>query len=88
MLRLMQERETVRVVEDQIGAPTWARGLAEMLWASLSVDNMGVSIIGAMRESVVGISSPKLLLRSGQDWLNKRCEGGANLIQELQNLSN
>lgn len=32
MLRLMREREEVRVVADQIGAPTWAPGLAEVLW--------------------------------------------------------
>ena len=33
MLRMMHERDRVRVVADQIGAPTWARGLAETLWA-------------------------------------------------------
>jgi dTDP-4-dehydrorhamnose reductase len=32
MLRLMSSRPEVRVVADQVGAPTWARGLAGALW--------------------------------------------------------
>jgi dTDP-4-dehydrorhamnose reductase len=32
MLRLMREREQVRVVGDQIGAPSWAAGLARAIW--------------------------------------------------------
>jgi dTDP-4-dehydrorhamnose reductase len=34
MLKLFREREEVRVVADQIGTPTWARGLAGALWAA------------------------------------------------------
>jgi len=33
MLRLMREHKVVRVVNDQTGAPTLARGLAEVCWA-------------------------------------------------------
>lgn len=33
MLRLMREKESVGVVIDQVGTPTWVRGLAEAIWA-------------------------------------------------------
>jgi dTDP-4-dehydrorhamnose reductase len=33
MIRFMNERDELRVVADQVGAPTWATGLARTIWA-------------------------------------------------------
>ena len=36
MLRLMAEKEQLGIVYDQVGTPTWAKGLATMIWALVS----------------------------------------------------
>jgi dTDP-4-dehydrorhamnose reductase len=38
MLRLMAAKPEVRVVCDQVGSPTWATGLAQLLWQMLKID--------------------------------------------------
>ena len=42
MLRLMAEREVVRVVSDQHGGPTWASHLAKALWELCDVGATGI----------------------------------------------
>ncbi|WOT06288.1 dTDP-4-dehydrorhamnose reductase [Shewanella youngdeokensis] len=38
MLRLMAEREKLGIVYDQVGTPTWAKGLAKMIWGLIELN--------------------------------------------------
>ena len=52
MIRLMNEREELGVVSDQIGAPTWATGLARTIWGLV---DKGAS--GTFHHSDAGVAS-------------------------------
>ena len=41
MIRLMKEREELGIVADQIGAPTWATGLARTIWGLIEKEASG-----------------------------------------------
>ena len=53
MLRVMREREEVRVIADQVGTPTWANSLARTLWAAVA--KPGVS--GTLHWTDAGVAS-------------------------------
>lgn len=40
MLRLMAEKDSLGVVYDQVGTPTWAKGLANLIWTLSTEDNI------------------------------------------------
>ena len=42
MVRLMRERDSLGIVADQVGTPTWAKGLALAVWKSLELGINGI----------------------------------------------
>lgn len=42
MLRLMNDKDSLNVIYDQIGSPTWAYALAESLWALQAANTTGI----------------------------------------------
>lgn len=46
MLKLMAEKEQLGIVYDQVGTPTWAKGLAKMIWALIVRDKSEGLLIG------------------------------------------
>ncbi len=42
MLRLMKEKQVLNVIDDQIGTPCWAKGLAQAVWEAVKYDLKGI----------------------------------------------
>jgi dTDP-4-dehydrorhamnose reductase len=42
MLRLLKEKDCLRVVSDQVGTPTWANGLARAIWRAVNRNLNGI----------------------------------------------
>ena len=42
MLRLMKEKKELTIIDDQIGSPTWANGLAKTIWAAMEKGIKGI----------------------------------------------
>ncbi len=52
MLKLMKEKKNISVIDDQVGTPTWANGLAHAIW-----DSIGKKISGLYHWTDAGVAS-------------------------------
>ncbi len=52
MLHLMQERENLSIVADQVGTPTWAATLADCIWKLIAIRATGFTIVLIMEWQV------------------------------------
>jgi dTDP-4-dehydrorhamnose reductase len=57
MLRFMAEREQLGIVYDQVSTPTWAKGLAKMIWALVTRQPVKSSTLESLSEVALERSS-------------------------------
>ncbi|MGR5067495.1 dTDP-4-dehydrorhamnose reductase [Vibrio sp. PNB23_22_6] len=56
MLRLMAEKEQLGIVYDQVGTPTWAKGLAQMIWQLIEKQGTRNKAQGASEKNVASLT--------------------------------
>lgn len=61
MLRFMAEKEQLGIVYDQVGTPTWAKGLAKMIWALVARHSDKSSSLETISEKPLDLSSATML---------------------------
>lgn len=52
MLKLMDEKQSLNIIDEQIGTPTWANGLARAIWTALEKN-----VIGTFHWTDAGVAS-------------------------------
>ena len=62
MINLMNEKSEIKVVSDQIGCPTYARGLAQFIFLILSKEHEKLYTIGQTKVLHHGLILPKKYL--------------------------
>ncbi len=63
MLKLMSEKDQLGIVYDQVGTPTWAKGLAQMIWALIDkINKVEGKKLECSREAILNLSSTTTLL--------------------------
>lgn len=53
MLRLMAEKDQLGIVYDQVGTPTWAKGLAQMIWNLLEQQTQNIACADAEQTQIL-----------------------------------
>jgi dTDP-4-dehydrorhamnose reductase len=87
MLRLMAEKEQLGIVYDQVGTPTWAAGLAKMLWALIEHERQGGRENGQGTSEKVDAESQNLKQATILNWTDAGVASWYDFAVAIQELA-